>query len=72
MLIDIDDFIEGGTETHRKAMESFYEKYHCGKSVDLWSVGREGTLFAGRRIVQHHDYRVTVTMDEYVKKTNFV
>ena len=26
VLIDVDDFIEGGKETHRKAMESFYEK----------------------------------------------
>ena len=24
MLMDVDDFIEGGKETHRKAMESFY------------------------------------------------
>ena len=44
------------------------KKYQCGKSVDLWSVGREGTLFAGRRMVQHQGYRVTVSMDEYVTK----
>ena len=25
------------------------------------------TLFAGRRVVQHRNYRVTVSMDEYVK-----
>ena len=67
VLIDVDDFNEGGKETHRKAMESFYEKYRYGKSIDLWSIGQEGTLFAGRRIVQHRDYRVTVSMHEYVK-----
>ena len=66
MLIDVDDFIEGGKEPHRKAMEGFYAKYRCGKAVDLMSVG-QGTLFAGRRVVQHRDYRVTVSMDEYVK-----
>ena len=42
-------------------------KYRCGKSIDLWSVRQEGTLFAGRRIVQHRDYRVTVSMNEFVK-----
>ena len=26
VLIDVDDFIEGGTQTHRKAMEKFCEK----------------------------------------------
>ena len=67
LLIDVDDFIEGGKEPHRKAMEGFYAKYRCGKSIDLRSVGQEGTLFARRRIVQHRDYRATVSMDEYVK-----
>ena len=67
LLIDVDDFIEGGKEPHRKAMEGFYAKYRCGKAIDLMSVGQEGTLFARRRVVQHRDYCVTVSMDEYVK-----
>ena len=67
VLIDADDCIEGGKKTHRKDMESFSEKYRCGKSIHLWAVGQEGTLFAGRRIVQHHDYHVTVSTDEYAK-----
>ena len=62
LLIDRDDFIEGGKEPHRKAMGSLYAKYRCVKAVDLSSVGQEGTLFAGRRVVQHRDYRVTVSM----------
>ena len=28
---------------------------------------REGTRFAGRRVVQHPDFRITVSMDEHVK-----
>ena len=48
VLIDVDDFIEGGKEPHRKGMEGFYAKYHCGKSIDLRLVVQEGTLFAGR------------------------
>ena len=43
------------------------KKYRYGKSIDPWSVGQQETLFAGRRVVQHHDYCVTVSMDEYVK-----
>ena len=31
------------------------------------SAGQEGTLFAGRRVVQRRDHRVTVYMDEYVR-----
>ena len=67
LLLDVDDFIEGGKETHRKTMEGFYDKYRCGKAVDFRSAGQEGTRFAGRRVVQHPDFRITVSMDEYVK-----
>ena len=48
-------------------MEGFYDKYRCGKAIDLRSAGQEGTRFAGRRVVQHADFRKTVSMDEYVK-----
>ena len=67
LLLDVDDFIEGGKEAHRKAMEGFYAKNRCGKAVDLLSAGQEGTLFAGRRVVQNRDYRVAVSMDEHVR-----
>ena len=67
LLLDVDDFIEGGKKTHRKTMEGFYDKYCCGKAVDLMSAGQEGTRFAGRRVVQHPDFRITVSMDENVK-----
>ena len=60
-------FIEGGKETHRKTMEGFYDKYRCGKAIDLRLAGQEGTHFAGRRAVQNPDFRITVSMDEYVK-----
>ena len=42
VLIDVDDFIEGGTESHGKAMDIFYEKYLCGKSVDLGQLDEKG------------------------------
>ena len=67
LLLDVDDFIEGGFEIHRKTMERFCDKYRCGKEVDLRSAGQEGTRFAGRRVVQHPDFRIIVSMDEYVK-----
>ena len=35
LLLDVDDFTEGGNEIHRKTMEGFYDKYRCGKAVDL-------------------------------------
>ena len=67
MLLDVDDYMEGGNEIHRKTLEGFYDKYRCGMAVDLWSAGQEGTRFAGRRVVQHPDFRITVWMDEDVK-----
>ena len=66
-MLDVHDSIEGGDEIHRKTIEGFYDKYRCGKTVDLRSAGQEGTRFAGRRVVQHPDFRITVSMDEYVK-----
>ena len=67
LFLDVDDFIEGVKETHRKTMEGFSDKYRCGEAVDLRSAGQEGTRFAGRRVVQHPDFLITVSMDEYVK-----
>ena len=61
LLLDVDDFMEGGKETHRKTMEGFYDKYRCGKAVDLRSAGQEGTRFARRRVVQHPDFRITLS-----------
>ena len=57
MLIDVDDFIERGKETHRNARRFSMKKYR---------------LFAGSRVVQHHDYRVTVSMEMHMWKTSFV
>ena len=48
-------------------MEGFYAKYRCVKAIELVSVGNEGTLFAGIRVVQYRDYYATVSMDEHVK-----
>ena len=67
LLLGVDDFIEGGNEIHREIMRKFYDKYRCGKAIDLRLAGEEGTRFAGRRVVQHPDFRITVSMDEYVK-----
>ena len=53
LLLDVDHFMEGGKETHRKTIKGFYDKYRCGKAVDLRSAGQEGTRFAGRRVVQN-------------------
>ena len=66
VLLDVDDFIEGGDDRHRKVMDKFYEKYKCGKAVDLVAAGDEGTLFAGRRISQDRKFNIKVTMNEYV------
>ena len=35
-LLDVDDFIEGGKETHRKTTEGFYDKYRSGKAIHNW------------------------------------
>ena len=73
LVLDVDDFIEGGNEIHRKTIEGFYDKYRCGKALDLMSAGQEGTRFAGRRVVQHPAFRIIVSMDEYVKsKLRFI
>ena len=67
LFLDVDDFTEGGNEMHRETMRKFYDKYRCGKAIDLRLAGEEGTLFAGRRVVQQPDFRITVSMDEHDK-----
>ena len=67
LLLDVEDFIEGGNEIHRETRKGFYDKYRCGKAIDLRLAGQEGGRFARRRVVPHPDFRITVSMDEYVK-----
>ena len=67
LLLDVDDFIEGVNEMHRETMRKFYDKYRCGNVIDLRLAGQEGKRFARRRVVQHSDFRITVSMEEYVK-----
>ena len=50
-----------------RTLQETMQKCRCGKAVDLMSAGQEGTRFAGRRVVQNPDFRITVSMDEYVK-----
>ena len=74
LLLDVDDFIVGGKETHRSTMEGFYDKYRCGKAVDLMS-GRTRRYIvspAGESCNVAADFRVTVYMDEYVKELSSV
>ena len=68
VLLDVDDFIEGGDKVHRDIIEKFYNKYKCGKRVNLYRTV-EGVLFAGRRLTQQKDYSFRITMDEYVKSS---
>ena len=56
LLLDVDDFMEGGNQMHRETMKKFHDKYRCGKAIDHRSAGQEGTRFAGRRVVQHTDF----------------
>ena len=68
LLLDVDDFMEGGNEMHRETMRNIYDKYCCGKAADLMSTGQEGTRFAGRRVVRNHHFRITVSMENMSSK----
>ena len=41
LLLDVDDFIEGCKEAHRKVFERVSAEYRYGKAVDLMSAGQE-------------------------------
>ena len=56
VLIEVDDILEGGTSEHRKAMESFYKRYKCGKRLNLFELGKTGTRISGIRVCQNKDY----------------
>ena len=68
LWMDGDTYVEGGGPRHTKVFAQFYEKYDCGKIVEVMSTGDEGTLFAGRRIRQRADFSMELTMEGYVKE----
>ena len=35
VLLDVDDFIEGGSDRHRRIFEKFYSKYNCEQDCHL-------------------------------------
>ena len=71
VLIDVDDFIEGGKEHHRKAVEGFYAKNRCGKAIDLVSVGKKGHCLVGEGLC---NIEITMSLSQWTStsKQNFV
>ncbi len=69
VLIEVDDILEGGNDTHRKRIKKCYAKYQCGKRKNLQDLGKEGALISGIRIIQNKDFSFNWRMNEYVKKS---
>ena len=51
-MIKVDDILEGGTEVHRKRMETFYERWECSKKRNLRECGKDGSIISGIHVVQ--------------------
>ena len=67
ILIEVDDLLDGGNDLHRQNMTSFYSKYKCGKCKPMISLGDEGTLISGVRVIQYKDFSFAWHMNEYAQ-----
>ena len=69
VLIEVDDILEGGDEYHQACMNKNYDKYLCGKPKNLQSLGDEGTLISGIRVMQRRDFSFSWHMNDYIRDT---
>ena len=67
LVLEVDDMLEAGNETHRQKMKILEQKLRFGKIVELMDMQAEGSGYAGRRLRQLPDYSFEIDMTDYVK-----
>ena len=67
LVLEVDDMLEAGNETHRQKMKILEQKLRFGKIVELMEMKAEGSGYAGRRLRQLPDYSFEIDMSDYVK-----
>eukprot|EP00435_Cladocopium_sp_Y103_P028601 s1454_g7.t1 len=66
LVLEVDDILEAGDETHRQKMSELEARLRFGKVVDLQKA-EGGSGYAGRRLRQLPDFSFTFTMNDYVQ-----
>ncbi|CAE7707824.1 unnamed protein product, partial [Symbiodinium necroappetens] len=65
VLLDVDDFAQGGNERHQKLMQQFKERFRFGKGRCLY--GGHGE-YLGRTVRQREDFEVRIDMQRYIEE----
>ncbi|OLP81104.1 Copia protein [Symbiodinium microadriaticum] len=65
VLLDVDDFAQGGNERHQKLMQQLKERFRFGKWRCLY--GGHGE-YLGRTVRQREDFEVRVDMQRYIEE----
>ena len=63
VLLDVDDFVQGGNGRHQQKMEALRGRFRFGKwRVVFKSFGQ----YLGRTVYQDEDFGIRVTMEQYI------
>jgi len=65
VLLDVDDFAQGGNDRHAKLMEELKKHLKFGKWVQIYNSSAD---YIGRTLSQKQDYEVTISMQRYAEE----
>ena len=65
VLLDVDDFVQGGCSRHEQKMETLRQTFRFGKWRCIYKSHGE---YLGRTVVQHENYEIAVSMERYIRE----
>ena len=65
VLLDVDDFVQGGNTRHERLMEDLRKRFRFGKWRSIYKSSGE---YLGRTVYQNEDYEIQISMERYIQE----
>ena len=65
VLLDVDDFVQGGNKRHQQKMQALREHFKFGKWRDVFQSYGE---YLGRTVIQKENFEVNICMSRYIRE----
>ena len=65
VLLDVDDFLQGGNKRHESLMEQLRQRFKFGKWREIYGASGE---YLGRTVSQKEDFEINISMRRYIEE----
>ena len=65
VLLDVDDFVQGGNPRHEELMENLRKRFRFGKWRSIYKSSGE---YLGRTVYQKEDFEIQISMERYIQE----